>query len=112
MNDNRSDFASAEAPQHKLSLEVGISSAGHEIRAKNIRKTSRVQAELFEYRCGPGDDQPSRTVEHFDADVVESAGKCYARVSGYRTVTFRENVEAEVFEALRHGPAMMAMADD
>ena len=30
-------------------------------------------------------------------------GKCYARVSGYRTVTFRENVAAEAFEALRDG---------
>jgi hypothetical protein len=33
-------------------------------------------------------------------------------VSGYRTVTFRENVAAETFEALRDRSAMMAMADD
>jgi hypothetical protein len=55
----------------------------------------------------PGPDGGS-----FDADVVDSAGRCYARVSGYRTVTFRENVAAEAFEALRERPAMMAMADD
>ena len=55
----------------------------------------------------PGPDGGS-----FDADVVDSAGRCYVRVSGYRTVTFREHVAAEAFEALRHGSAMMAMADD
>ena len=35
-----------------------------------------------------------------------------ARLSGYRTVTFRENVAADTFEALRDRSAMMAMADD
>ena len=55
---------------------------------------------------------PSADGDSFDADVVDSAGRCRARVSGYRTVTFRENVAAEAFEALRDRPAMMAMADD
>jgi hypothetical protein len=55
---------------------------------------------------------PSSDGGRFDADVVDSAGRCCARVSGYRTVTFRENVAAETFEALRDRSAMMAMADD
>jgi hypothetical protein len=48
----------------------------------------------------------------FDADVVDSAGKCCAHVSCYRTVTFRENVVPDVFEALRDQASMMAMAHD
>jgi hypothetical protein len=48
----------------------------------------------------------------FDADVVDSSGRCLVRLSGYRTVTFRENVAADTFEALRDRAAMMAMADD
>ena len=33
----------------------------------------------------------------FDADVVDGAGTRYLHVSGYRTVVFRENVDARVF---------------
>jgi hypothetical protein len=55
---------------------------------------------------------PSPDGGAFDADVVDSAGRCCARVSGYRTVTFRENIATETFEALREWSAMMAMADD
>jgi hypothetical protein len=55
---------------------------------------------------------PSPDGRSFDADVVDSAGRCCARVSGYRTVTFRENVAADAFEALRDRPEMMAMAHD
>jgi hypothetical protein len=55
---------------------------------------------------------PGADGDSFDADVVDSAGRCRARVSGYRTVTLRENVVAEAFEVLRQGSAMMAMADD
>ena len=35
----------------------------------------------------------------FDADVVDGAGTRYLHVSGYRTVTFREDVDARVFRA-------------
>jgi hypothetical protein len=37
---------------------------------------------------------PDPAAECFEADVVDAAGKCYVHVSGYRTVTLRENVEA------------------
>jgi len=33
----------------------------------------------------------------FDADVVDGAGRLYLHVSGYRTVVFREDVDARVF---------------
>jgi hypothetical protein len=55
---------------------------------------------------------PSPDGGSFDADVVDSAGRCCARVSGYRTVRFRENLAADTFEALRDHPVMMAMAHD
>jgi hypothetical protein len=55
---------------------------------------------------------PSPDGATFDADVVDSSGRCVVRLSGYRTVTFRENVAAEMFEALRHPSAIMAMAHD
>ncbi len=35
----------------------------------------------------------------FDADVVDRAGNRYLHVSGYRTVAFREDVDAQVFSA-------------
>jgi hypothetical protein len=43
--------------------------------------------------------------EHFDADVVDGAGSRYLHVSGYRTVVFREDVDARVFT-----PAQATMA--
>jgi hypothetical protein len=55
---------------------------------------------------------PSPNGSSFDVDVVDSAGKCCAHVSGYRTVTFRENVVPDAFEALRDQASMMAMAHD
>jgi hypothetical protein len=33
----------------------------------------------------------------FDADVVDRAGNRYLHVDGYRTVVFREDVDARVF---------------
>jgi hypothetical protein len=41
----------------------------------------------------------------FDADVVDQAGVRYLHVSGYRTVVFREDVDARSF-----APALTAMA--
>jgi hypothetical protein len=55
---------------------------------------------------------PSADGGTFDAAVVDSAGRQYVRLSGYRTVAFRENLAADTFEALRDRSAMMAMADD
>jgi NAD(P)-dependent dehydrogenase (short-subunit alcohol dehydrogenase family) len=41
----------------------------------------------------------------FDADVVDAAGRRYLHVSGYRTVVFREDVDARMFPTAQ---AMMA----
>jgi len=41
----------------------------------------------------------------FDADVIDGAGSRYLHVSGYRTVAFREDVDARLLM-----PAQAAMA--
>jgi hypothetical protein len=42
---------------------------------------------------------PDSASRSFDADVVDGAGRLYLHVSGYRTVMFREDVDAQVFSA-------------
>jgi hypothetical protein len=34
----------------------------------------------------------------FAADVIDGAGTLYLRISGYRTISFREDVDARVFQ--------------
>lgn len=40
-----------------------------------------------------------RAAGSFDADVIDRAGTRYLHVSGYRTVVFREDVDARLFSA-------------
>jgi hypothetical protein len=40
---------------------------------------------------------PDSASRSFDADVVDGEGRLYLHVGGYRTVVFREDVDARVF---------------
>jgi hypothetical protein len=40
---------------------------------------------------------PNQVAGSFDADVVDCDGRRYLHVSGYRTVAFREDVDALMF---------------
>src|SRR5262249_43539238 len=37
---------------------------------------------------------PGATGDSFDADVVDAGGNCYLHLAGYRTVAFREEIDA------------------
>jgi hypothetical protein len=45
---------------------------------------------------------PDTTGEKFDAEVVDSRGNQYLRLTGYRTVTLPDSVDAEPLHALQH----------
>jgi len=43
---------------------------------------------------------PAPTGDAFDAKVVDRAGNRYLELTGYRTVTFRENIDAGLLRRL------------
>ncbi len=45
---------------------------------------------------------PDASGEKFDAEVVDTRGNRYLRLSGYRTVTLPDTVDAEPLQALQH----------
>jgi hypothetical protein len=45
---------------------------------------------------------PDARGEKFDAEVVDTQGNRYLRLTGYRTVTLPDNVDAEPLQALQH----------
>ena len=45
---------------------------------------------------------PDASGEKFDAEVVDTRGNRYLRLTGYRTVTLPDSVDAEPLQALHH----------
>ena len=64
---------------------------------RHVDRVSLYRApDATEVRCSPS-SLPMPATGSFDADVVDRAGTRYLHVSGYRTVVFREDVDARVF---------------
>jgi hypothetical protein len=54
---------------------------------------------------------PHADQQSFDADVVDTQGRCYLRLAGYRTVTVPTAIDADRLKALQSamsGEAVLA----